>query len=217
MAALFAAAKTPDGIGVKQGGSSSTTSGGSSSSSSSAISAEAAAAIAASTRLVSAPEGVTIGTPVSILKNDPALAETFNTLKGMLDNAVPGLVAANPEWNGLRMSNNIYMMDIPLTGRQLEEGETATLEMNIPDKFNASMLWVLRMNDDGTVTKCDITAVADGKLQFVTDKIAKFAVVEMTFGKGLPKTGVVSTGIFLFVGASAVAGGTCMLKRKKED
>lgn len=216
MSALFAAAKTPDGISVKQGGPGPNTDG-TSSGSSSAISAAAAAAIAASTRLVSAPEGVTIGTPVSILKSDPALAETFNTLKGMLDNAVPGLVAANPEWNGLRMSSNIYMMDVPLTGRQLAEGETATIEMNVPDKFNASMLWVLRMNDDGTVTKCDITAVADGKLQFVTDKIGKFAVVEMTFGKGLPKTGVVSTGIFVLVGASAVAGGTCMLKRKKED
>lgn len=224
MASLFEAAKTPDGIGVKEGGSNSggnsggnSGSGSSSSKGGSAISAEAAAAIAASTRLVNAPEGVTIGTPVSILKNDPALAETFNTLKTALDNAVPDLIAANPEWNGLRMSNNIYIMDVPLTGRELAEGETATVEMNVPEGFDTNMLWVLRINDDGSVTKCDITAVADGKLQFVTDKLCKFAVVEMTFGNSLPKTGVVSTGIFVLVGASAVAGGTCMLKRKKED
>lgn len=222
MASLFEAAKTPDGIGVKAGGSnvSDITGGGTGSSSSSAgssISVEAAAAIAASTRLVNAPEGVTIGTPVSILKNDPALAETFNTLKTALDNTVPALVAANPEWNGLRMSNNIYIMDVPLTGRELVEGETATVEMNVPEGFDTNMLWVLRINDDGSVTKCDITAVADGKLQFVTDKLCKFAVVEMTFGKSLPKTGVVSTGIFVLIGASAVTGGTCMLKRKKED
>lgn len=222
MSALYEAAKTPDGITVGAGGGSNdgSNSGGSSSSSSSAgaqISAEAAAVLAASTRLVSAPEGVTIGTPVSILKNDPALADTFNTLKTSLDNSVPALIAANPEWNGLRMSNNIYMMDVPLTGRELADGETATVEMNVPEGFNTSMLWVLRINEDGTVTKCDITAVADGKLQFVTDKLCKFAVVEMTFGNSLPKTGVVSTGIFMLVGASAVAGGTCMLKRKKED
>lgn len=216
MAALFEAAKTADGIAVDGGGSSSG-SGSSSSSGSSAISAEAAAAIAASTRLVSAPEGVTIGTPVSILKDDPALADTFKSLKASLDSAIPGLVAENPDWKGLTMSNKIYMMDIPLTGRELTDGETATVEMSVPEGFDTNMIWVLRINDDGTVTKCNITSVADGKLQFVTDKLCKFAIVQMTFGNGLPKTGVVSTGIFVLVGASAVAGGTCMLKRKKED
>ncbi len=216
MAALYEAAKTSDGISVSGGGS--TNEGGSSSTSKeSGLSAEAAAAVAASTRLVSAPEGVTIGSPISISKNDPALADTFNTLKTVLDNTVPSLVAANPEWNGLKMSSNIFMMDIPLTGRELADGETATIEMNVPDGFDANMLWVLRINDDGTVTKCDITAVADGKLQFVTDKLCKFAVVQMTFGDGLPKTGVVSAGVFVLVGVSAIAGGTCMLKRKKED
>lgn len=217
MASLYEAAKTPGGITVEGG--TTTTSGGSASSSGgsagSALSVEVAAAVAASTHLVSAPEGVTIGSPVSILKNDPALAETFNTLKGALDNAVPSLVAANPEWNGLQMSNNIYMMDIPLTGRELAEGETATVEMNIPEGFNSSMLWVLRVNDDGTVTKCDITAVADGKLQFITDKLCKFAVVEMTFGKSLPKTGVVGNAYFLILGGALLAGGLVLLRKKK--
>lgn len=217
MASLYEAAKTPSGITVDGG--TTTTGGGSASSSGSgsgsALSAEVAAAVAASTRLVSAPEGVTIGSPVSILKNDPALADTFNTLKGALDNAVPSLVAANPDWNGLQMSNNIYMMDIPLTGRELVEGETATVEMNIPEGFNSSMLWVLRINDDGTVTKCDITAVADGKLQFVTDKLCKFAVVEMTFGKSLPKTGVVGNAYFLILGGALLAGGLVLLRKKK--
>ena len=221
MAALFEAAKTPDGITVatssnddSNGGG---TSGSSSSSSNSGISATAAAAVAASTRLVSAPEGVTIGEPKSILKNDPNLADTFNTLKAALDAALPNLLATNPDWNGLKFSNNIYMMDIPLTGRELADGETATVEMNVPEGFDTNMLWVLRIDDDGTVTKCDITSVADGKLQFVTNKLCKFAVVQMTLGNNLPKTGVVSTGIFVILGASAVAGGTCMLKRKKED
>lgn len=217
MASLYEAAKTPGGITVDSG---STTAGGGSASSSdgsagSALSAETAAAVAASTRLVSAPEGVTIGTPVSILKNDPALAETFNTLKSALDNALPSLIEANLDWNGLKMSNNIYMMDIPLTGRELADGETATVEMNIPNNFDTNMLWVLRINDDGTVTKCDITAVADGKLQFVTDKLCKFAIVEMTFGKSLPKTGVAASAYFLILGGVLLAGGIVLLRRKK--
>lgn len=214
MTALYEAAKTPGGIAI-DGGGTNTNNSTSSSSAGSAISAEAAAAIAASTRLVNAPEGVTIGTPVSILKNDPALADTFNTLKAALDNTIPGLIAANPEWNGLKMSNNIYMMDIPLTGRQLAEGETATLEMNVPTGFDANMLWVLRIDENGTVKKCDITAVADGKLQFVTDKLAKFAVVEMTFGKSLPKTGAVGTACFLILGGALLTGGLSLLRRKK--
>lgn len=219
MASLYEAAKTPGGITVDR--SSTTTGGGGAASSSgsssagSALSSEAAAIVAASTRLVNAPEGVTIGTPVSILKNDPALAETFNTLKEALDNALPSLVAANPDWSGLKMSDNIYMLDIPLTGRELTEGETATVEMNIPAGFDTNMLWVLRINEDGTVTKCDITTVADGKLQFVTDKLCKFAVVEMTFGKSLPKTGVVDNAYFLVLGGILLAGGLILLRKKK--
>ncbi len=161
MASLYEAAKTPGGITVDSGGAASGSSASSSSSSNAGntLSSEAAAAVAASTHLVSAPEGVTIGAPVSILKNDPALTDTFNALKASLDKAIPGFVAENPDWNGLRMSNNIYMMDIPLTGRELAEGETATIEMNIPEGFNADMLWVLRINDDGTVTKCVISSM----------------------------------------------------------
>lgn len=218
MASLYEAAKTPGGITVDGG--TTTTGGGSTSSSNSSssggsLSAEVAAAVAASTHLVSAPEGVSIGSPVSILKNDPALADTFNTLKAALDNAVPSFITANPDWNGLKMSNNIYMMDIPLTGRELAEGETATVEMNIPEGFNSSMLWVLRIDDDGSVTKCDITAVADGKLQFVTNKLCKFAVVEMTFETSLPKTGVVGSAYFLILGGALLAGGLILLRRKK--
>lgn len=160
---------------------------------------------------------MSIGAPVSILKNDPALADTYNTVKGLMDAALPNLLAVNPDWSNLKFSNNIYMMDVPLTGRELADGETATVEMSIPEGFDPNMIWVLRIDDDGSVTKCDITAVADGKLQFVTNKLCKFAVVEMTTGRNLPKTGVVSTGLFVILGASAVAGGSCMLKRKKED
>ena len=213
MADLYEAAKTGD-IAV-DGSGPINTGGGSSSGSNSAVSAEAAAAIAASTRLVSAPEGVTIGTPVSILKNDPALADTFNTLKASLDSALPNLIAANPDWNGLKFSNNIYMMDIPLTGRELVDGETATVEMNVPDGFDTNMLWVLRIDDDGTVTKCDITAIADGKLQFVTNKLCKFAVVQMTFGNNLPKTGVVNNAYFLILGGALLVGGVVLLRRRK--
>lgn len=214
MASLYDAAKTPGAITVEPSSSDKKTSNGDSNGGS-AVSAESAAAIAASTRLVSAPEGVSIGTPVSILKNDPALADTFNTLKTSLDNAVPSFVDANPEWKGLKMSNKIYMMDIPLTGRELVDGETATVEMNIPEGFDSNMIWVLRINDDGTVTKCNITSVADGKLQFVTDKLCKFAIVEMTFGNNLPKTGVVDTWFFLIPGCLLLAGGIVLLRKKK--
>jgi LPXTG-motif cell wall-anchored protein len=113
------------------------------------------------------------------------------------------------------MSNKIYMMDIPLTGRELADGETATIEMNVPDGFDTNMLWVLRINDDGTATKCDITSVADGKLQFVTDKLCKFAIVQMTYSSSkLPKTGVVDTGYFLILGGLLLAGGVVLLRKK---
>lgn len=214
MASLYEAAKTPGAIAVETSTSSNGNSN-STSNSTSAVSTEVAAIIAASTRLVNAPEGVSIGTPVSILKNDPALADTFNTLKASLDNAVPSFVDANPEWKGLKMSSKIYMMDIPLTGRELADGETATVEMNVPEGFDTNMIWVLRINDDGTVAKCNITSVADGKLQFVTDKLCKFAVVEMTFGNKLPKTGVVDTWFFLIPGMLLLAGGIVLLRRKK--
>ncbi len=213
MAQLYDAAKTPGAITVSSGD----TSGGGASTSSSGngLSAEAAAAVAASTRLVSAPDGVSIGAPISIAKNDPALSDTYNTLKSILDNTLPDLITSNSEWNGLKMSNNIFMMDIPLTGRELADGETATVEMNVPDGFDANMLWVLRINDDGTVTKCDITAVADGKLQFVTDKLCKFAIVQMTFGNGLPKTGVVDNAYFLLLGGALLTGGLILLRKRK--
>lgn len=214
MAALYEAAKTADGITVAAGGASSS---GTSSSNSSAVSQEAAAALSESTKLVSAPEGVTIGKPVAILKGDAALGSTYDTVKGYLDTGVASIVAANADWAGLTMSKNIYVQEIPLTGRQLAEGEKAVIEMNVPSGFDTNMIWVLRIDPDGKVTKCDITSVADGKLQFETSSIAKFAVVEMTFGKTLPKTGVVTTGAFVVFGASALAGGACLLKKKKED
>lgn len=214
MASLYEAAQTPGGIAVETSSPNNKTSNGDSNGGS-AVSAETAVAIAASTRLVSAPEGVSIGTPISILKNDPLLADTYNTLKTSLDNAIPSLVAVNPEWKGLTMSNKIYMMEIPLTGRELVEGETATVEMNVPDGFDTNMIWVLRINDDGTVTQCNITSITDGKLQFVTDKLCKFAVVEMTFGNGLPKTGVVDTWFFLIPGVLLLAGGVVLLRKKK--
>ena len=219
MANLYEAAKTGD-IAVDTSNSNNTGGGNTSNSNSnsnngSAVSAEAAAVIAASTRLVSAPEGVTIGEPKSILKNDPALADTFNTLKAALDAALPNLLATNPDWNGLKFSNNIYMMDIPLTGRELTDGETATVEMNVPEGFDTNMIWVLRIDDDGTVTKCDITSVADGKLQFVTNKLCKFAVVQMTLGNNLPKTGVVDNAYFLIIGGILLVGGLVLLRRRK--
>ena len=221
MAALFEAAKT-NGITVASS-SSSSNSGSSNGSSSSTkkeepakeFSAEEAAEIASSTNLVNAPAGVYIGTPTVILKSDAATSETYNSIKAALESAIPNLIASNSEWADLQMSkDDIYMMDIPLTGRELLEGETATVEMNNPYK-DTDTIWVLRIDDDGTVTKCDIASVANGKLQFVTNKLCKFAVVRMT--TKLPQTGVVSTGLFVLLGASAVAGGSCMLKRKKED
>lgn len=227
MAALYEAAKTADGITVSAGASSgSASSGGSASGSSSvasgsskgsAVSQEVAAAISASTKLVSAPEGVAIGTPVAILKGDAALGSTYDAVKECLDSGVAPIIAENPDWTGLSMSNNIFIQDIPVTGRQLAEGEKAVIEMNVPDGFDTNMIWVLRVDPDGKVTKCVITSIADGKIQFETDSIAKFAIVQMTYGNKLPQTGVVSTGIFVAFGASALAGGACLLKKKKED
>lgn len=218
MAALYEAAKTADGITVDASSAGSgSASTGSSNKNASAVSQEAAVALSASTKLVSAPEGVTIGAPVAILKGDAALGSTYDAVKGYLDTGVAAIVAANPDWTGLTMSNNIYVQEIPLTGRQLAEGEKAVIEMNVPDGFDTNMLWVLRVDPDGTVTKCTINSIADGKLQFETDSIAKFAVVQMTYGNTLPKTGVVSTGLFVAFGASALAGGACVLKKRKED
>ena len=215
MAALYEAAKVADGIAVDSGSASGGSSG--SSANSSAVSADAAAALTASTKLVSAPEGVTIGSPIAILKGDANLGSTYDAVKGYLDTGVASIVAATPEWTGLTMSKNIYIQEIPVTGRQLAEGEKAVLEMNVPAGFDTNMLWVLRVDPDGTVTKCNITSIAEGKLQFETDSIAKFAIVQMTYGNTLPKTGVVATGVFVVFGASAVAGGACLLKKKKED
>ncbi len=226
MAALYEAAKTPDGIDVAASSAGSGSAGGSSagagtgsgsSSSAKAVSAEAAAAIAASTRLVSAPEGVAIGTAIPILKGDAALGGTYDTIKGYLDGGIGTIIASNPEWSQLSMSNNIYVQEIPSIGRQLAEGEKAVLEMAVPEGFDTNMVWVLRINDDGSLTKCNILSVADGKLQFETDHLSKFAIVEMSLGKQLPKTGVVATSVFVLFGASAVAGGACLLKRKKEE
>lgn len=214
MAALYEAAKTADGIAVDAASNGSSSSG---SASSSAVSQEAAAALAASTKLVSAPEGVTIGAPIAILKGDAALGSTYDAVKAYLDTGVAEIVKANADWTGLTMSKNIYIQEIPLTGRQLAAGEKAVIEMNVPSGFDTNMLWVLRVDPDGTVTKCNILSIADGKLQFETDSIAKFAIVQMTYGNTLPKTGVVSTGLFVAFGASALAGGACLLKKKKED
>ena len=211
MAALYETAKA-GGITVD-----SSSSGGSSSSSanSSAVSADAAAALTASTKLISAPEGVAIGTPIAILKGDANLGSTYDAVKGYLDTGVASIVAATPEWAGLSMSKNIYIQEIPVTGRQLAEGEKAVLEMNVPAGFDTNMLWVLRVDPDGSVSKCNITSIADGKLQFETDSIAKFAIVQMTYGNTLPKTGVVDTTFFLLAGIAIISLGVVVLKKKR--
>ncbi len=224
MAALYEAAKVPGGITVAASGGGSTAAGGSNAGSGAsgggsgapAVSAEAAAAIAASTHLVSAPDGVTIGTAIPILKGDAALGGTYDIVKGYLDNGIGAIIASNPEWSQLTMSKNIYVQEVPLTGRQLEAGEKAVLEMTVPEGFDMNMVWVLRVNDDGSLTKCNILSAADGKLQFETDHFTKFAIVEMSLGSQLPKTGVVSSWFFLAFGAVIIVGGILIFRKKKE-
>lgn len=212
MADLYKAAQTPGAIAVDA---SSASSGGTSSSASSSISAEDAAKIATSTVLINAPEGFNIGTPIPIRKGDAATGETFNALKSALDNGLPAIIETNPDWKDLHMTSKIYMMDIPLTGRELSDGKTATIEMQMPSGFDPNMTWVLRINDDGSVTKCTIASIADGKIQFITDKLCKFAIVEMSFGKGLPKTGVVDNLYFFGLGAALLACGIVLLRKKE--
>ena len=209
MAELYEAAKTPGGISVDSGRKKT----GGNEEPAKEFSAEEASAIADSTQLLSAPEGVSIGAPTVILKNDAATSEIYNSIKAALDSAIPGLIASNSEWSGLQMSkDDIYMMDIPLTGRELAEGETATIEMNNPYK-DTDTIWILRVDDDGTVTKCDIASIADGRIQFITNKLCKFAVVRMT--TALPKTGVMDTAYFLILGGALLAGGLVLVRRRK--
>lgn len=211
MAALYEAAKA-GGISVDSSSSGSSATAANPS----AVSQETAAALAASTKLIAAPEGVTIGTPIAILKGDANLGSTYDAVKAYLDTGVASIINATPEWAGLTMSKNIYIQEIPVTGRQLAAGETATIEMDVPSGFDTNMIWVLRIDPDGTVTKCNITSIANGKLQFETNSIAKFAVVQMTYGNTLPQTGVVDTAFFLIAGAAIISVGAVVLRKKEK-
>ena len=157
-------------------------------------------------------QGASIESITAVLSTD----EAYNTLKTALNNGIAAVVASNAEWNGLVLSNNYYPFSIKGT---VDAGAVATITMENPfgamKTVKMNNIWVLHIADDGTVTKCNTTSVTKDGITFEADQLGNFAVVVMT--TKLPKTGVVSTSLFVLFGASAVAGGSCMLKRKKED
>lgn len=121
--------------------------------------------------------------------------------------------------DGYRLSNFVAM-DINFNGVQPEA--LATISMNVPDGFDTSKMEVVRVNDDGTVSILKYT-IEDGKIVAKTNHFSKFAIVQLEEGvyKGgsssnLPKTGVVSTGFVVALGAVSVVGGAVLLRKKKE-
>lgn len=84
----------------------------------------------------------------------------------------------------------------------------------IPDGFSASngkLLIVYRVEDDGTLTRCD-TATANGCLTFSTNHFSTYVLVEQT-GAVSPKTGDVNTSLLLIFAAAAVVCSMCFAKK----
>ena len=86
----------------------------------------------------------------------------------------------------------------------------------IPEGLSASngkYLMVYRVEDDGTLTRCD-TATANGYLTFATNHFSTYVIVEET-GATSPKTGEGSVAFILMIAAmAAVVCGTYFGKKK---
>lgn len=199
MASLFEAAKSGD-IGVGGSG----PSNDSTTDTAKGMSEDEALENAKSFHTVAGDIVLTDVTP--IMESNSAYA----ALKTIVDNGITTVVALNPEWSNLKIRRSqIYNFNFTGSGE---------LEGDVPAGWNATSTWVLYIDEAAnTVTKCDATITEAGKLRFVPKTAGKYVLAEMATSTSTPKGGVVSTGLFVLLGASAVAGGGCMLKRKKED
>lgn len=135
------------------------------------------------------------------------------------DAAYTSLVA---QLNGVLLRSGCRVSDV--VGLNISFGGTqpegvATISMNVPSGFNPSMMEVVRINDDGTVSKLNYT-VENNVIKAKTNHFSTFAIVSLEVGSGsssnLPNTGAASAGAVAAVGAVAILGGALLLRKKKE-
>lgn len=116
---------------------------------------------------------------------------------------------------GYRVAD-VLACDISFGGTQPES--VATLSLGLPSGFDASLVEVVRINADGTVSKLS-TTIDNGVITAKTNHFSKYAVVLLEPGTGassnLPNSGAVSTAAVIGVGVVAVACGAVLFFRKR--
>lgn len=118
--------------------------------------------------------------------------------------------------SGYRVSD-VVGLNISFGGTQPET--VATVSLNLPSGFDASLVEVVRINDDGTVSKLNST-VEGGVIKAKTNHFSTYAVVLLEAGTGvssnLPNSGATPTAAVAGVGVIAIACGAVLFFRKRK-
>lgn len=123
--------------------------------------------------------------------------------------------------NGVSLRSGYRIADV--VGANISFGGTqpeavATISFNLPSGFDASLIEVVRVNDDGTVSKLSKT-VEGGVVKAKTNHFSTYAVVLLEPGTGassnLPNSGAASSAAVAGFGLAAVACGAVLFFKKK--
>ena len=124
--------------------------------------------------------------------------------------------------NGVTLRSGYRVADV--VGANISFGGTqpetvATISMNLPSGFDASLVEVVRINDDGTVSKLNKT-IENGVIKAKTNHFSTYAVVLLEAGTGassnLPNSGAASSAAVAGFGVAAVVCGAVLVIRRKK-
>lgn len=117
--------------------------------------------------------------------------------------------------SGYRVAD-VVGMNVSFGGTQPET--VATLSMKVPNGFDASLVEVVRVNDDGTVSKLK-TTIDGGVIDAKTNHFSTYAVVLLEPGTGvssnLPNSGAAPAAAVAVVGVAVIACGAVLFFRKR--
>ncbi len=118
--------------------------------------------------------------------------------------------------SGYRISD-VVGVNISFGGKQPES--VANISLGLPNGFDSSLVEVVRVNDDGTVSKLSKT-IENGVIKAKTNHFSTYAVVLLEPGTGtssnLPNSGAVSQAAVAGFGVVAVACGAVLFFKKKK-
>jgi len=117
---------------------------------------------------------------------------------------------------GYRVAD-VIGLDISFGGTQPQT--VATLSLGLPSGFDASLVEVVRINADGTVSKLN-TTIENGVIKAKTNHFSTYAVVLLEPGTGtssnLPNSGVASSAAVAGFGVVAIACGAVLFFRRRK-